>query len=123
MGRYEDTNLSPDGTGWGKYLRIKVQLDNMKPLLRVMKVNIRGRQSSSNIKKLPYICFSCGCIGHRERDCEEKYQFDEFSAESPKYGNWLRASPEKKNKTRPGQSCQNKMVNQTGTKFFKNFPD
>ena len=32
MGEVEEVDIDEDGVGWGKYLRVKIQLDVMKPL-------------------------------------------------------------------------------------------
>jgi hypothetical protein len=48
---------------------------------------------SFKYERLPWLCFSCGIIGHLERDCSSKLSRSSSSLEVTKqYRSWLRAS-------------------------------
>lgn len=77
--------------GWTEFMRIKVKMDMLKPLRRVVYVVGSDRVRISCVikyKRLHVFCYICGCIGHKLKKC------DLFSmALDPRefqYGNWLR---------------------------------
>lgn len=76
------------GSGWGKFLRVLVLLDLSKPLARGRTISVMGRKFWIPLRyeKLPYFCFTCGCIVHGKGICEKK---DIDGGEQ--FGMWLRA--------------------------------
>lgn len=82
------------GTGqiiWGKYMRIRVELQIDQPLMRGLNLDMEdGSTKWVRIKyeKLPFLCYHCGLIGHRFRNCpvilEKEYESDYEGFQYPK---------------------------------------
>ncbi|TXG70163.1 hypothetical protein EZV62_005098 [Acer yangbiense] len=60
---------------WGKFMRVKVELDISKPLKRWLRLKL---DKSNNIvvvglkyERLPDFCFACGKIGHVLKECSD----------------------------------------------------
>ncbi|TXG53668.1 hypothetical protein EZV62_018924 [Acer yangbiense] len=86
---------------WGKFIRVKVQLDILKPLKRWLRLKL---DKSKNIvvvglkyERLPDFCFACGRIGHVIKECtDEEAKKGVLEGSITKFGPWLKASgPEK----------------------------
>lgn len=58
--------MRDDGSRWGGYLRVLIDVDLYKPLARGRTINVGGDKLWIPIryKKLPRFYFSCGCIAH-----------------------------------------------------------
>lgn len=71
IGELEDIEIEEDGIGWGRYLRIRVNVDITKPLERGRALQLGGKSIWVNFKyeKLPNFCFYCGCILHGNKGC------------------------------------------------------
>jgi hypothetical protein len=71
LGQLEDVDVAGDGTGWGSCLRLRVNIDLMKPLDRGKALSLAGKTSWVECKyeKLPQFCFRCGRIVHGPRRC------------------------------------------------------
>lgn len=86
--------LIPDnGSKEGRYAKLLVDVDLTKSLLRGTKIrcNDELRWISFKYKQLPFFCFYCGKIGHRERVCELKMLDARNSCvDEGQYGEWLR---------------------------------
>ncbi|KAF5468807.1 hypothetical protein F2P56_012927 [Juglans regia] len=87
VGRVKEVDTQEDGCGWGEYLRVLIEVDLEKPLARGRSITVRGKHLWTHFKfeKLPHICFSCGCILHREQGCIGTGEGE------GQYGVWLRA--------------------------------
>ncbi|KAK3003016.1 hypothetical protein RJ639_013251 [Escallonia herrerae] len=98
VGRYMRVDLNEDGTGWGKFLRIRTLIDIRKPLMRGVLVKNGTDQLLVGIKyeRLPNFCFHCGCLGHIEKDCDARYRLSQESQKKSSYGVWLKAEPDRK---------------------------
>lgn len=80
-------------------LRIRVQIDIAKPLLRCVTIEGPRKQSLKlrlTYEKLPNCCYFCGTLGHLVKDCsrclhlvDHMGSIDESKLE---YGDWLRAN-------------------------------
>ena len=88
-----EVDVTKLGVQWGKYLRVRVQLDVTKKLIRGKKIVVEGgeqRWISFKYERLPNFCYRCGMLSHGLRDCPEgKVEaLPEISA--LQYGAWLR---------------------------------
>lgn len=54
----------------GKYVRLCIQVNLMKPLLA--KFSIKGRHYKVEYEGLHLLCFSCGRFGHSTSGCSDK---------------------------------------------------
>lgn len=100
-----DVDVGHNGTAVGKFLRVKVRLDITEPLMRGFmldreKDKVKDGEGVSgndmNKKKrllwcrfeyeyMPDFCYTCGVIGHGEKECKIKPNREE----APQYGPWL----------------------------------
>ncbi|KAI4989648.1 hypothetical protein ZWY2020_036965 [Hordeum vulgare] len=90
-----------DGMAVGKYLRVKVKLNITIPLMRgfvLQREQKKEKQSGMEDKKgllwcrfeyehMPDFCYTCGVIGHGEKDCLTR----PLKGDVPQFGPWLRA--------------------------------
>ena len=62
----------PDlGVIWGKFLRVWVQIDVTKRLIRGKKITIEGGEArwvQFKYEKLPNFCYRCGLLSHALTD-------------------------------------------------------
>ncbi|XP_042983219.1 uncharacterized protein LOC122312628 [Carya illinoinensis] len=85
IGKVHTVEVDDQGHGWGSYLRIKVDVDVNKPLVRGRMVNLGGKQSWSHFKyeRLPNFCFKCGLLKHVNGKCPN---FDPSIQSQDQYG-------------------------------------
>lgn len=71
LGEFIAADVAGDGGGWGRCLRIRVNLDLTKPLERGRTLLVAGKTYwvSFKYEKLPLICFSWGRIVHGSSGC------------------------------------------------------
>lgn len=64
-------DVKEDGFGWGKVLRLCIEMDVHKPLSQDRTIKCQGNRSWMLIKyeKLTKICFRCGKITHGRGAC------------------------------------------------------
>ncbi|KAM0874572.1 hypothetical protein ACQ4PT_037340 [Festuca glaucescens] len=59
---------------WGRYMRVRVEVDVDKPLMRGVTVYSQRRRATDwfevQYENLPLYCFSCGIIGHSSIECQ-----------------------------------------------------
>ncbi|KAL4319870.1 hypothetical protein GQ457_18G007560 [Hibiscus cannabinus] len=103
------TNLRDENGCSGKYLRVRVEIDNNKPFERCTVVGRNAKMGQPRVcvtkyKRLPRFCFYCGIIGH-----EFQLYPDLPKGDTPtfQFGDWLRVEPPKSNdlakrKVQPG---------------------
>jgi hypothetical protein len=94
IGTVEDIDVTGDGVGWGRCLRIRVSIDITKPLERGRAIVLNGKSIWISLKyeKLPQFCYHCGKIYHADKACPNKSSF-RINEETPArpWGIWLRA--------------------------------
>jgi hypothetical protein len=94
MGVVEEVDVTGDGVGWGRCLRIRVAIDLTKPLDRGRALIIQGKSIwvKFRYEKLPSFCHFCGRIYHGRIICEKKQGFRMNDDDVGKqWGMWLRA--------------------------------
>ena len=89
-------DLEDDGAG-SEFLRLRINIDISKPLIRCSKLRSEGKQVGwvgLKYERLPNFCYWCGRVTHGERDCEVWLRGNGFlRKEDKQYGEWLRAEP------------------------------
>lgn len=62
IGRVVTVQIDDRGIGWGKFLRIKVEVDISKTLRRCVFLTFKGKKTWVPLKyeRLPNFCFKCG---------------------------------------------------------------
>lgn len=94
IGELEEVDVADGCAGWGRYLRIRVNIDLRKPLERDRTLHLGDKVTWVNFQyeKLPLFCFLCGCIFHGPRGCLAKRGGRVTPTEGEKqWGAWLRA--------------------------------
>ena len=107
VGRVIDVDVPEKGVCWGKYLRVRVQFDITKKLIRAKKVKIEDdepRLVFFRYERLPNFCYRCGIIGHGDKECPERSTSDNGMMEVNQYGAWLRGEPGRKSNMDNGKS-------------------
>ncbi|CAI9757817.1 unnamed protein product [Fraxinus pennsylvanica] len=92
--------VDTDSTGFyfGAFLRVKVLIDILKPLLRGCLINIGRTQYWVPFKyeRLPNFCYHCGLVFHPSGRCSQKENGSAIGdGLEQQYGPWLRASRKK----------------------------
>ncbi|XP_023918052.1 uncharacterized protein LOC136066625 [Quercus suber] len=62
------------GLAWGPFLRIRVDIDITKPLMRGKMVQVEGMEKGwvhFKYERLPIYYYRCGILGHQERECHK----------------------------------------------------
>lgn len=74
IGSVEEVDVTGDGVGWGRCLRIRVYIDITKPLKRGRALVLNGKSNwvSFRYEKLPQFCYFCGRIYHAGKPCTNK---------------------------------------------------
>jgi hypothetical protein len=103
MGRLIEVDVPPDGMGWGRFLRIRVEVEILKPLMRGRILQFENEDTGAlqepfwvdfRYEHLPIFCYRCGRIGHSGNDClEGRRTGGDLEPGEAKYGAWLRALP------------------------------
>ncbi len=96
MGGHIETEVTEDGVGWGKYLRVKIRIDISKPLLRKKRIAFVGIDPlwvSFKYEQLLLFCHACGIIGHGEKECVTRSnQKEQGLVGTLQYGAWIWAN-------------------------------
>ncbi|KAK3218462.1 hypothetical protein Dsin_012432 [Dipteronia sinensis] len=81
---------------WGKFMRVKVQIDITKPLKRWLRLKL-GKSDKIVVaglkyERLPDFCYACGRLGHVIKECTyEEARKGATDGSATKYGQWLKA--------------------------------
>ena len=68
----QDADPEDDDAG-SEFLRVRINIDISKPLLRCSKLRLEGKQVGwvgLKYEQLPNFCYWCSRVTHGERDCE-----------------------------------------------------
>ncbi|MBA0602688.1 hypothetical protein Gorai_002859, partial [Gossypium raimondii] len=79
--------------GWTEFMRLKVMINILKPLRRVVKlIDNEGMETIGVIKyeRLPDFYYTCGLIGHSFRTCESNKEGVAQNGLNHQYRGWLR---------------------------------
>lgn len=97
------------GSKGGKYLKILVNVDLCKPLIRGTIVKLGGSSCWVDFKyeKCPDFCYKCGRIGHVETYCQSSSE-QRQTKHGNQFGPWLKAGGAK-------QTAVRKVANPAGT--------
>ncbi|KAK3204497.1 hypothetical protein Dsin_018543 [Dipteronia sinensis] len=88
---------------WGKFMKVKVQIDVAKPLKRWLRLRL-GKSDEVIMVGLKYerlheFCYACGMIGHGIKECQDgEARKVALEVSSTKFGSWLKALPFQKSK-------------------------
>ncbi|TXG51627.1 hypothetical protein EZV62_024151 [Acer yangbiense] len=93
---------------WGKFIKVKVQIDITKPLKRWLRLKLDKSDVivmvSLKYERLPEFCYFCGRIGHASKECsDEEAKLEAMKGVSTKYGSWMRSSVPDRQKMRTDQ--------------------
>lgn len=98
IGRVLVMDVDKDGKASGAFLRARVAVELDKPIRRGFLLRVKKDDEPKWFKvqyeKLPYVCFSCGCVGHSDLECPTPVARDE-EGKLP-YDCQLRAPEEKR---------------------------
>ncbi|XP_042952219.1 uncharacterized protein LOC122289299 [Carya illinoinensis] len=89
LGRVLTVQTDERGIGWGKCMRMRVEVDISKALQRGIFLTFEGKKTWVFFKyeRLPNFCFKCGVIKHDQKGCNEA----STSKDKLQYGSWMRA--------------------------------
>ncbi|GLT77767.1 hypothetical protein SLA2020_493250 [Shorea laevis] len=98
LGDVLDVDVAGDGIGWGRCLRVQINIDVTKPLERGRSLHLDGRQVwvSFRYEKLSLFCFRCGRILHGPKGCPQSSARSDDASGIQQWGPWLRAEVSKK---------------------------
>ena len=84
--------VPPGGGKEGRHMKILVEVDVQKPLLRGTLVKLEGVNTWVDFKyeRCPDFCYNCGIVGHGDKSCNEGGKEGQSGRES-QYGAWMRA--------------------------------
>lgn len=109
VGEFVEADTGADGSAIGRFLRVKIRMKIDKPIMRGFTLdegegreNAEGKEIEAmrsdgeeedggwcrfEYEYLPDFCYTCGRIGHGEKDCTVKLK----KGEKAQFGRWLRA--------------------------------
>ena len=80
LGEVLDVDVAESGVHWGKFLRVRVQIDVTKKIVKGKRIIVEGgeqRWITFKYERLPNFCYHCGLLNHGLKDCEERNGVDE----------------------------------------------
>ena len=83
------------GLAWGPFLRIWVDIDVTKPLMRGKMIHVEGAEAYwvfFKYERLPSFCYRCGILGHQDWECRKVHKCCLSTDEGElQFGHWMRA--------------------------------
>ena len=97
MGKVMEVDVADTGVQWGRYLRVRVEVDVTRKLIRGRKINLEGEEARwvhFKYECLPNFCYRCGLLEHDLKECLESAGSDKVEERGDlQYGAWLRGEP------------------------------
>ena len=97
IGEVLEVDVPEKGVQWGKFLRVRVNIDTTRKLVRGKKVCIEGNNGRwvfFKYERLPNFYYRCGMLDHGEKECCESTPREENGEKgNAQYGPWLRGEP------------------------------
>ena len=98
VGRLLEVDVpNENGIAWGRFLRIRVEVEIAKPLMRGCIIQVEDDKPvwvDFRYEHLPIFCYKCGLLGHSSSDCITGCSSSRSSVfDRDQYGSWLRALP------------------------------
>ncbi|KAL0016623.1 hypothetical protein SO802_003692 [Lithocarpus litseifolius] len=94
LGEVMEVEATDSGVHWGKCLRVRVNMDVTKQLVRGKKVAIKEEEKRWVIfkyERLPNFCYNCSLLSHDLRDCPASLDSTKLvDSKELQYGPWLR---------------------------------
>ncbi|XP_042972825.1 uncharacterized protein LOC122304632 [Carya illinoinensis] len=95
VGKVVDVDTQEDGTGWGRWLRVKVEIKLRKQIARGRFISVQNAKHwvLFRYESLPKICFQCSWLLHDDQGCQasKENQREEDPDGKPQFSPWLRA--------------------------------
>ncbi|TXG48232.1 hypothetical protein EZV62_027526 [Acer yangbiense] len=90
---------------WGRYMRVKVQIDILKPLKRWLRLKLDKTDKivvvGLKYERLSEFCYACGKIGHGIKEClDAEARNEALTGKITKFGSWMRATIPDRSKIR-----------------------
>ncbi|CAM0881011.1 unnamed protein product [Alopecurus aequalis] len=120
-----------DNTGrcWGSFMRVRVEVDVDKPLMRGVTVFSQRRNATEwfdvQYEHIPHYCFSCGIVGHSSIECKNPGERDS-EGKLPYSADRLLAPDERKKKNQGARSSSDSISAEQGrasTQFSSEVPN
>ena len=97
LGKVMEVDVADTGVQWGRYLRVRVEVDVTRKLIRGRKINLEGEEARwvhFKYERLPNFCYRCGLLEHDLKECLESAGSDKVEERGDlQYGAWLRGEP------------------------------
>lgn len=100
IGEVMDVNVPDNGVQWGRCLRVRVNINITKKLVKGKKITAKDDEQRwvyFRYEQLPNFCYACGKLSHGEKGCKDG-DLPTIGKEKPmtQYGAWLRGEPFKR---------------------------